>query len=109
MVGLGFGEKGYAVQGGDIGSVIARIMACKYPEEVKAVNINYMPIAFPKEENQGTLNLTERELINVEKAKVFAATGRGKLLFPFSLLPSSFEIRRRALTFSFFPLPSFDY
>lgn len=87
MVGLGFGEKGYAVQGGDIGSVIARIMACKYPEEVKAVNINYMPIAFPKEGNEGTLNLTERELINVEKAKVFAATGRGKVLFSSSFLP----------------------
>lgn len=44
MKALGFHS--YAAQGGDIGSVIARILAVKH-EECKAININYLPLAPP--------------------------------------------------------------
>lgn len=63
-------------QGGDIGSVIARILAVNY-ESCKAININYMPLSAPINPSPALLNLTEVEGINVEKAKTFASTGRG--------------------------------
>ncbi|KAK4054408.1 hypothetical protein OIV83_000902 [Microbotryomycetes sp. JL201] len=79
MIGLGF-TRGYAVQGGDIGSVLARMMACKY-KECLAVNFNYLPLLPPpavegSDEDPATRGLTELEIKNARKALEFARTGR---------------------------------
>ncbi|KAM0752398.1 epoxide hydrolase [Meredithblackwellia eburnea MCA 4105] len=74
MLGLGFGG-GYAAQGGDIGSVLARILSVNY-EACKAINISYMPIPPPAVDNPYE-GLTEREATNAAKAITFATTGRG--------------------------------
>ncbi|KAK4705423.1 hypothetical protein P7C70_g778, partial [Phenoliferia sp. Uapishka_3] len=68
-------ENGYAAQGGDIGSVLARILSAKY-DSCKAININYMPMA-PPDRPEPFAGLNEREIMNVKKALVFASTGRG--------------------------------
>ncbi|KAM0791441.1 hypothetical protein ACM66B_005896 [Microbotryomycetes sp. NB124-2] len=80
MIGLGF-TKGYAVQGGDIGSVLARIMACKH-DECRAINLNYLPLLPPaknddgSEEDPAVHGLTELEITNSKKAFEFAKSGR---------------------------------
>ncbi|ORY64618.1 epoxide hydrolase [Leucosporidium creatinivorum] len=103
MVGLGFGS-GYAVQGGDIGSVIARIMSVKY-EGCKAINLNYLPLLPPSSivsnyiptasqwlpsalsnaittvtspllGTPATHGLTQLEIFNAQKAYRFASDGR---------------------------------
>lgn len=78
MLGLGFDK--FVVQGGDIGSVIARLMAVHY-DAVQSININYMPLAARIENGldgaKSFDELSEVERMNVEKAKVFASTGRG--------------------------------
>ncbi|KAF9884173.1 hypothetical protein FE257_002231 [Aspergillus nanangensis] len=45
MITLGYNE--YVVQGGDWGSMIARIMAHRYSEHTKAVHVNFLPVAPP--------------------------------------------------------------
>ncbi|KAK1143106.1 hypothetical protein N8T08_006990 [Aspergillus melleus] len=45
MTALGYHE--YAIQGGDWGSIIARVMANRYPDQVKAVHINLLPVMPP--------------------------------------------------------------
>ncbi|GES62558.1 epoxide hydrolase [Aspergillus terreus] len=45
MTTLGYHE--YAVQGGDWGSLIARVMAHRYPDHTKAVHLNFLPVAPP--------------------------------------------------------------
>ncbi|KAH1912032.1 hypothetical protein KXW12_000381 [Aspergillus fumigatus] len=45
MLNLGY-EK-YVIQGGDWGSIIARVMATLYPQHIKAVHLNFAPVAPP--------------------------------------------------------------
>ncbi|KAE8394577.1 hypothetical protein ETB97_008053 [Aspergillus alliaceus] len=45
MVALGYKE--YVVQGGDWGSIIARVMANRYSDHIKAVHLNFLPVALP--------------------------------------------------------------
>ncbi|GIC91181.1 epoxide hydrolase [Aspergillus udagawae] len=45
MLNLGYEE--YVIQGGDWGSIIARVMATLYPQHVKAVHLNFAPVAPP--------------------------------------------------------------
>ncbi|PLB54459.1 putative hydrolases or acyltransferase [Aspergillus steynii IBT 23096] len=45
MAALGYYD--YAIQGGDWGSIIARIMAHRYPDHAKAVHINCLPVMPP--------------------------------------------------------------
>ncbi|KAF7175747.1 hypothetical protein CNMCM7691_009754 [Aspergillus felis] len=45
MLNLGYEE--YAIQGGDWGSIIARVVATLYPHHVKAVHLNFAPVAPP--------------------------------------------------------------
>ncbi|KAL2867939.1 epoxide hydrolase [Aspergillus lucknowensis] len=45
MTGLGYNE--YVIQGGDWGSFISRIMARRYPNHVKAIHLNFIPMRFP--------------------------------------------------------------
>ncbi|KAE8351479.1 Alpha/Beta hydrolase protein [Aspergillus coremiiformis] len=44
---LALGYKEYVVQGGDWGSIIARAMAIRYSDHVKAVHLNLLPVALP--------------------------------------------------------------
>ncbi|SCV71972.1 BQ2448_4666 [Microbotryum intermedium] len=76
MLGLGF--KSYVAQGGDIGSVIARIMASRY-KECRAVNLNYLPLlpASGQWVSGWDTGLNPREKDNAYKAFKFAMTGRG--------------------------------
>ncbi|KAK4056749.1 hypothetical protein OIO90_002301 [Microbotryomycetes sp. JL221] len=74
MLGLGF-TRGYAVQGGDIGSVLSRIMACKY-KECLAVNVNYLPLTPPAGVENPDQGLTQLEIRNYKKANEFLTTGR---------------------------------
>lgn len=78
MLGLGF--KRFVVQGGDIGSVIARLMAVHH-DAVQSININYMPLAGRieglEDNSKSFVELSDVERRNVEKAQVFASTGRG--------------------------------
>ncbi|KKK13170.1 hypothetical protein AOCH_001519 [Aspergillus ochraceoroseus] len=46
MMALGYKE--YAIQGGDWGAFIARTMARKYPDQVKAIHINFFPMSLPR-------------------------------------------------------------
>ncbi|KAH7036014.1 Alpha/Beta hydrolase protein [Microdochium trichocladiopsis] len=68
MLDLGFGESGYVVQGGDLGSMLARTMAVEY-EECKAFHVNMLvlnpgdsvsPSARPTAEEQEALDRTKR-------------------------------------------------
>ncbi|KAE8228758.1 hypothetical protein CF326_g6299 [Tilletia indica] len=43
MIKLGYGKEGYAVQAGDWGSMVCRLMAIQFPERVKAVHLNFIP------------------------------------------------------------------
>jgi microsomal epoxide hydrolase len=42
-----FIDKSIVIQGGDWGSIIARVMATLYPQHVKAVHLNFAPVAPP--------------------------------------------------------------
>ncbi|KAJ6031264.1 Alpha/beta hydrolase fold-1 [Penicillium herquei] len=44
---LAFGYEQYVIQGGDWGSIIARIMAVYYAEHVQAVHLNFVPVLPP--------------------------------------------------------------
>ncbi|KAL9931934.1 hypothetical protein V8E36_009249 [Tilletia maclaganii] len=43
MIKLGFKDSGYAVQAGDWGSTVARMMAVQFPQRVRAVHLNFIP------------------------------------------------------------------
>ncbi|GAA6038246.1 hypothetical protein JCM8097_005812 [Rhodosporidiobolus ruineniae] len=74
VVGLGYGDA-YAVQGGDIGSGLARILAVQY-EGCKAINLNYLPAVRPDDEN-AMASVKEHEKKNLERGEEFQKTGRG--------------------------------
>ncbi|GAA5923867.1 hypothetical protein JCM1841_001418 [Sporobolomyces salmonicolor] len=74
MVGLGYGG-GYAIQGGDIGSVLARKMALKY-DAVKCINLNYLPAVRPLEGNPARNQVKPHEERNIKRGEEFQATGR---------------------------------
>ncbi|GAA5987786.1 hypothetical protein JCM11641_004929 [Rhodosporidiobolus odoratus] len=74
IVGLGYRD-GYAVQGGDIGSGLARILAVHY-DTCKAININYLPAVRPSGESSEA-DLKEHERQNLKRGEEFQATGRG--------------------------------
>ncbi|KAH7133922.1 Alpha/Beta hydrolase protein [Dactylonectria macrodidyma] len=71
MVGLGF-EDGYSLQGGDIGSYTARIMARHY-ESCKALHLNFCVMTCPDELNGASLEPYERT--GLERGDDFAKFG----------------------------------
>ncbi|KAJ5565973.1 hypothetical protein N7535_007611, partial [Penicillium sp. DV-2018c] len=73
MKGLGFAS-GYVVQGGDIGSRIARHLGADH-ESCKAVHVNVVFMGKPDGMTEEHLNAYE--LQGIEKAKRFASTGCG--------------------------------
>ncbi|GJN90554.1 hypothetical protein Rhopal_003566-T1 [Rhodotorula paludigena] len=74
MLGLGFTD-GYAVQGGDIGSGLARILAIKH--NAKAIHINYYPAVAPPDDASERHQIKPHEEQALERAKEFQTTGRG--------------------------------
>lgn len=75
MQGLGFGD-GYAVQGGDIGSGLARTLALKY-DGCKCINVNYLPAVAPPPGSPERKQLKPHEEKSLQRSEQFQATGRG--------------------------------
>ncbi|GAA6059018.1 hypothetical protein JCM10212_001243 [Sporobolomyces blumeae] len=74
MLGLGF-ESGYAIQGGDIGSMLARKMSLRY-DSVKCIHLNYLPAVAPKDDHPERDNVKPHEQRNLERSDEFQKTGR---------------------------------
>ncbi|BGP24824.1 hypothetical protein JCM10295v2_003744 [Rhodotorula toruloides] len=75
MHGLGFGA-GYAVQGGDIGSGLARTLALQY-DACKCINVNYLPAVAPPPDSPERKQLKPHEEKSLQRSEQFQATGRG--------------------------------
>ncbi|KAH7379160.1 Alpha/Beta hydrolase protein [Phaeosphaeria sp. MPI-PUGE-AT-0046c] len=71
MVELGF-EGGYAVQGGDIGSKVCRVMAATY-DTVKAIHINFC--IMPRPQFVESLNISYTERKGIERFEEFKRLG----------------------------------
>ncbi|KAK0650659.1 putative epoxide hydrolase [Lasiodiplodia hormozganensis] len=72
---LGFGETGYAVQGGDVGSYIARSMATTY-DACKAIHLNFCPVlAKPDDIPESAINDEERKAL--ARGEAFRNGGMG--------------------------------
>lgn len=76
MTGLGF-ETGYLVQGGDLGSFIARIMALKYPA-CKGMHVNMMGV--PQSETFDLARMSVEEATAYKKAMEMLDTGSAFML-----------------------------
>lgn len=72
LLSLGFGETGYIVQGGDVGSMIARTIAVTYAE-CKAMHLNFMFMSEPP--NIPASSLTAQEKRGLEKREYFHTLG----------------------------------
>ncbi|KAH8828154.1 Alpha/Beta hydrolase protein [Flagelloscypha sp. PMI_526] len=59
MLGLGYNE--FAVQGGDLGSYVARILATQYSQYCKALHLNMFFVKTPKGLDIASLPLDEQE------------------------------------------------
>ncbi|BGP55530.1 hypothetical protein JCM8202_000583 [Rhodotorula sphaerocarpa] len=75
MLGLGFGS-GYAVQGGDIGSGLARLLAIRY-DACKCLNVNYLPAVAPPADAPERDQIKPHEQDSLRRAEEFQTTGRG--------------------------------
>ncbi|KAH8695276.1 Alpha/Beta hydrolase protein [Talaromyces proteolyticus] len=73
MVGLGF-EAGYVLQGGDIGSYTARIMASFY-DSCKALHLNFCVIPCPNRGVHGDLPIEDFEKEGLQRGNDFAQFG----------------------------------
>ncbi|KAL9060966.1 MAG: hypothetical protein Q9162_000410 [Coniocarpon cinnabarinum] len=71
MVGLGFGG-GYVAQGGDIGSLVARVLAVEYGA-CKAVHFNFMMMPRPGDVPDEVVTPAEKK--GLQRAAEFASTG----------------------------------
>ncbi|OJD36614.1 epoxide hydrolase [Diplodia corticola] len=69
---LGFGETGYVVQGGDIGSYVSRHMASHY-DACKAVLLNFCPV--PKPDNVSDSDITDEERNALARGDAFRTAG----------------------------------
>lgn len=74
LLSLGFGETGYIVQGGDIGSMIARTMASTYPK-CKAMHLNFMFMLHPPGPEISSEQLSPQEHHGLQRMNEFNATG----------------------------------
>ncbi|KAK2749484.1 epoxide hydrolase [Colletotrichum kahawae] len=77
MRSLGFAS-GYVVQGGDIGSFIARILSATYPE-CKAFHINMLAPS-SQDEILSNANITTTEIEHVQRMYDFSANGSSYIL-----------------------------
>lgn len=72
MLDLGFGT-GYVVQGGDIGSKVARVLAAEH-EACKAVHLNF-GIMLKEPRGIDERSITDGEKIGLQRAEKFKSTG----------------------------------
>jgi pimeloyl-ACP methyl ester carboxylesterase len=72
LIGLGFGESGYVVQGGDIGSSVARSMAVAYPE-CRACHLNLNFMGEPSGVSSSSYSAAEKE--GLKRMEGFKSTG----------------------------------
>ncbi|KAL7910616.1 Alpha/Beta hydrolase protein [Trichoderma velutinum] len=72
MIDLGFSE-GYAAQGGDLGSMLARIMSKKY-RECKALHVNMLTLN-PGETVPSSDGVSVQELQEMQRTEEWAQTG----------------------------------
>ncbi|KAL5044739.1 hypothetical protein BDW71DRAFT_198847 [Aspergillus fruticulosus] len=72
MIDLGF-ENGYIAQGGDLGSMLARIMSVRY-KECKALHVN-MLVLNPDQTPPASAPLTPAEEEHLERANTWLQTG----------------------------------
>ncbi|KAM7192607.1 putative epoxide hydrolase [Naviculisporaceae sp. PSN 640] len=81
MKGLGFGEKGYIAQGGDVGSGITATLGGEF-EEVKAVHFNNLLLASAEIAKVVELNLpiTPEENASLAASQGFFYTGSGYMM-----------------------------
>ncbi|KAJ1324493.1 microsomal epoxide hydrolase [Microdochium nivale] len=73
MLELGFGNPGYVVQGGDLGSMLARTMAVRY-EECKAFHLN-MLVLNPGDTVSSSASVTAQEQKALDRTQRWQETG----------------------------------
>lgn len=76
MLSLGFGSTGYLVQGGDIGSLVARVIAAEY-DACKGMHLNFAEIAGIAEKASPEDQLSELEKEGLKRRDEFWSVGRG--------------------------------
>jgi microsomal epoxide hydrolase len=74
LLSLGFGPTGYLVQGGDIGSLVARVMAATYPE-CRGMHLNFMYIAGIMDKSSPDDLLSAQEKKGLDHLNEFSTTG----------------------------------
>jgi microsomal epoxide hydrolase len=75
LVALGFGSTGYLVQGGDIGSFVARNLAAHYAE-CKGMHVNFMYVADIESKSSPSDTLSATEKRGVDRMHTFMTSGR---------------------------------
>ncbi|EDU43394.1 MhpC hydrolase or acyltransferase alpha beta hydrolase superfamily [Pyrenophora tritici-repentis] len=76
LLSLGFGSTGYLVQGGDIGSLVARQMAATYAD-CKGMHLNFVLSHDIQSYSAPEDKLSEAEKKGLERANEFREVGRG--------------------------------
>jgi microsomal epoxide hydrolase len=74
LLSLGFSSPGYLVQGGDIGSLVARTMAATYPS-CRGMHLNFMYIAGIMDKSSPDDKLSAQEKKGLERLTEFSTTG----------------------------------
>lgn len=75
MLSLGFGKNGYFVQGGDIGSMVSRVIAARY-DECRGMHLNFMLNVGIKDKASDDDKITEQEQEGLERMDKFFVKGR---------------------------------
>ncbi|KAJ3536180.1 hypothetical protein NM208_g5823 [Fusarium decemcellulare] len=75
MVDLGFAKTGYIVQGGDVGSFLARKMVTQF-EGCKAIHLNLILLS-PEDSSSNIGDLPEDEAASIQRQKTFWETSYG--------------------------------
>ncbi|KAJ4983262.1 putative epoxide hydrolase [Stagonosporopsis vannaccii] len=75
MLSLGFGSRGYLVQGGDIGALIGRVVAARY-DECKGMHLNFMLNAGIEDKAGDGDKITEQEEKGLKRKEEFFTKGR---------------------------------
>lgn len=75
MLSLDFGSSGYLVQGGDIGSLVGRVIAARY-DECKGMHLNFMLNTGIQDQASDDDKFTEQEKRGLERKEKFFAKGR---------------------------------
>lgn len=76
ILSLSFGTTGYLVQGGDIGSLVARVIAATY-DECKGMHLNFAEIAGMTDKASPDDKLSDMEKEGLERRDKFWRVGRG--------------------------------